>query len=719
MKYWKRVTAAFLTVILGIVTMPVPTLASEANTPKEEVVYINMNQDGSVNEIYVVNIFDLDESVQIVDYGRYESIRNMTTTDEIGYINDKVTINTSSGKLYYEGRLSTNSMPWDIAIHYFMDDNEYPAQEIAGKSGKLRITMSVRQNAVCDSSFFEGYTLQITFLLDTERCSNIMAEGATIANVGSDKQLTYTILPNRETDIDITADVTDFEMDGIAINGVQLNLDIEIEDEELQDKIDDITDAVKEIDEGADSLYEGTSDLYDGVSSLYEGTGTLYEGTESLSDATGALNEKVSELHVGVGELTGGADTLHGGLVTLTEKNSELTTAAWSAYAALCTAAQTQLNAELTANGMEPVTLTPENYAVVLTDILIGLDANGVYEQAYNAALREVTAQVESQEDDLCRGYIQSQAESVYLQYMQSQAESLYVQAATEIVYERLISTGGLDEQQAQEYLQGTEGQEEIARTAASLSDADKEQIIRRAAAQLTDAEKQQILQQALSNLSEDEKTEIRNAYISQMMTSEEVTREIAAAVEEVNTTAAQVAGLKGQLDSYGAFYGGLIAYTAGVSDAAKGADTLQKGLDTLYTNTDTLKTAVGELNNAALELQEGTEELHNGAKELNDGAKELSDGAKELSDGTGEFVAETSGMDSQVSDEIDAMIASVSGRNAATVSFVSEKNTNVKTVQFVIKTEAIQVEEAADIEGGTEEPLNFWQKCLRLFGLY
>lgn len=643
MKQSKRIMAVLLAMLL-ILQMPITALAAEKNTPKEEVVYINMNQDGSVKEIYVVNIFDLDESGQIIDYGEYENLRNMTTTDEIGYSDSKVTINATAGKLYYEGKLSANVMPWDISIHYYIDGVEYSAKDIAGKSGALRITMSVRKNTECNSAFFEGYALQTTFVLDTEKCKDIVTEGATIANVGSDKQLTYTILPNKETDIEITANVEDFEMDGIAINGVQLNLDIEVDDAELQGKINDIVNAVNDLDKGATSLYEGTSDLYVGTNDLYEGTGELSDGANTLSggvgtldSAMGTLNEKVGELHTGVGSLSSGADTLYNGLSTLIEKNTELTNAAWSAYSALCSVVEAQLNEELVANGLDAVTLTPDNYSTVLMDILSKLDADAAYEQAYNTALQEVTAQVEAQADELYSGYPQSQVDA----------------------------------------------------------------------------------------MTEDQKTQIRNTYIEKMMESEEVTQKIAAAVAKVNATAAKVTELKGQFYSYGAFYQGLLNYTSGVSEVANGANTLKGGLDILYTNTDTLKTSVGELKIATGQLSEGVAELNNGATELNngtkellDGTKELHDGTKELSEGTGEFVEETSGMDTEVSDEIDSLIASMSGSDLETVSFVSEQNTNIKSVQFVIKTDVVQVEEVETVEVEKEESLNFWQKLIDLFGL-
>ena len=76
--------------------------------------------------------------------------------------------------------------------------------------------------------------------------------------------------------------------------------------------------------------------------------------------------------------------------------------------------------------------------------------------------------------------------------------------------------------------------------------------------------------------------------------------------------------------------------------------------------------------------------------------------------------------MDTQISDEINTMTSSITGSNAEVVSFVSDKNTNVvDSVQFVMKTAAIEKAEAAVSDVVEEAPLTFWQKLLRLFGLY
>lgn len=673
MKHRKKMTAAMLAALLMINTMPMSAFAAEANTTKEEVVYINLNADGSVKEINVVNIFDLDENGKIIDYGNYESLRNMTTTDAINYEENKVTIDAQAGKLYYEGKLKENAMPWTISIKYYMDGEECSADQVAGRSGKLQIKMTIRQNKNCNSSFFEGYALQTTFVLDTKQASNIVAEGATVANVGSDKQLTYTILPNNEKDMTVSADVKDFEMAGISINGIRMNLDIDIDDSTLREKEDKIVDAVNELDDGAGKLKDGASDLH---------------------NATEELNTAVGTLYTGVGNLYNGAAQLNSGLSALTSKNGELVNGAKSAYEGLCSGAETQLNAQLSANGLNTVKLTPENYSDVLLGVLEQMDADAVYKKAYDAALEEVTAQVKAQQDELYTGYIRSQADTIYQQYVESQADALYAQAASKAVVKQLMANG-YSQEQAVAYLQTEEGKALVASAVEGLTEEQKEQIIATALQSLTEEQKEQILKGAVDSLTKEQKKEILEGYIEQMMASDEVTDKINEAVNAVSSAAAEVSALKGQLDSFGAFYKGVVDYTSGVSSVANGANQLAGGLSTLYTNTDTLKNGVGELHSAVGSLKDGT---------------------RELKDGTGEFVGETSDMDTQITDEIDSMKTSITGEKVETVSFVSEQNTNVKAVQFVMQSEGIQVPEEEDAQEEETETLNFWQKLFALF---
>ena len=568
MKHTKNIAAAALSVLL-LSSLTVPALAAAAPPAKEEVIYVMTDAAGKVTDMEAVNIFP---GGSITDYGDYSAVKVLNTTDNIHQSGEKITLYSAAERVYYQGTMKSSVIPWNISIRYLLNGVELPAEDIAGKSGALEIRFSVSKNESCTGSFYEDYALQASFTLDTERCKNILSSGATAANVGSDKQLTYTILPDSGIETAITADVTDFEMDSVAINGVRLELDLDVDDSALTDKIDDVVSAI-------DELNDGTQELQSGAFELYDATQTLCSGA--------------CELHSGAISLSSGAGELYSGLSTLATKNSTLTDAAYTAYEGLCTAAAAALNAQLEANGMDTIVLTPSTYSAVLTGLLEKLNADAVYQQAYQAALQQVTAQVEANED---------------------------------------------------------------------IPDEQKE------------------------------------AYIRQMMASEEVTAKINAAVSAVSTAAKQVSELKGQLDSYGTFYRGLSEYTSAVSSAASGASTLKQGTDTLLS---------------------GTAELLSGAGELSDGARELYDGTCELADGTAEFADETSDMDEKISDEIDSMTSSFTGGSNEVVSFVSDKNGDVASVQFVIKTAAIEKAEVAPADAPAEAPLTPLQKLLRLFGAY
>ena len=96
MRKMYKLTAMMMASVICTTAIPMNAFAQKENTAKEEVVYINLEADGAVKEINVVNIFDMKQAGTILDYGKYESLRNMTTTDEITYENEEITIETEA-----------------------------------------------------------------------------------------------------------------------------------------------------------------------------------------------------------------------------------------------------------------------------------------------------------------------------------------------------------------------------------------------------------------------------------------------------------------------------------------------------------------------------------------------------------------------------------------------------------------------------------------------
>lgn len=710
----KKFLTSTLTVILSVSMLSVPVNASSENTTKEEVVYINLNTDGSVKEINVVNIFDLAGEGEIVDYGRYVSVRNMTTTDKINNLDNEITIKTNADKLYYEGRLDNNIIPWDISIHYYLDGKEYEATEIAGKSGELKIAMSVHENTAAQGDFFNNYALQASFTLDTETCKNIVADGATIANVGSDKQLTYTMLPGKETDITITANVTNFEMKGVSINGIPLNLNIEVDDDELMDQVTELLDAIEKLDNGAGELENGVFDLQEGADN------DLRSGVFDLQDGAGELHNGAASLKEGGDTLKSGAQNLQNGAATLDEGVRSLNSGIAKIQTALNTLNQNSSG------------LTEGSAKIKTALVQVQSAVNGVSVSAEDlTALTSASGQMKSGIDSLVNGLSELQQNISYE------------------AYKGIMSQNGLDIESLKQNNAGAVGslQNMIVYINEQIS------VLQQSGADTTQLQEQLGQLEGMVTLLEANNACIggTESYLSTV--SENICKlsEGAAALQtnyaefdsKIGELANVLSGMTYKLSELSAAINtlvteyekldtGIITYTdgvaeivAGYSELSSGAARLVDGSSSLKTGTETLYNGTGELLSGIVEIYDGTGALKDGTGELDEGVAELLigisqlyDGTGELKEGTGTLREETEGMDTQISDKIDELLDSVTGGNMEIVSFVSSDNTNINSVQFVIQTEAIEIDEPEEEVQEEEEHMNFWQKLLHLFGV-
>lgn len=510
----KKILSIVLLFVL-LFTSFIPASAANTPSPKEEVVYGILNLDGSVNNLYVVNIFN---GGTITDFGNYTDIRNMTTSEKLSQNGEQITINTNADRFYYQGTLQKKELPWDISIKYYLDGKEISASELAGKSGKIKITVSVKQNNKASSTFFNNYALQISLSLDNKLCSNIEANNATIAEAGSKKQLSYTVLPGNGIDIAVSADVHDFKMDAITLNGIRLALGIEVDSNEFTGQLSDLAGAISELDTGAAGLLDGINQLSGGMQKYINGMKAFNDGLGQFSSGADKLNTGAAALKNGLSQLTNQNASLVNGALTIQQATFD------------------SINEKLGTMGLGLPVLTPENYSTVLSSV-------------------------------------------------------------------------------------------------------------------------------------------------------------------------PDLAEVKKQLDGAVQFTQGLKGYTDGVTQLSKGATDLESGTSEFKSSSSIIAASANELYKAGAELNAAVKKLRDGLVSYNDGTKQLRNG--------------TSDMDSQINGKIDEMLGSISGKGDKVISFVSDKNTNVSAVQFVLKTDSINLPEAPKAVEVKPAKLNFWQKLLKLFGLY
>ena len=651
----KQLVALMMAVVL-LLSLNVSVYADEQKDGKEEVVYGILNTDGSVDGIYVVNIFDQKGS--ITDYGNYSSVRNMTSEDAITLDQDQVTFTNTEDKLYYEGILNSQELPWEISVKYFLDGKEYTADDIAGKSGALTIQISITQNEKCNSSFYKNYALQTSVTLDTSKCNDIVSDNATIANVGSDKQLTYTILPNKGADITITAQVTDFEMQAITINGVRLNLDLQIDDAELMDKIKELTNGVEELDNGANDLESGASDLKDGASQLTSGAKTLKDGSADLDAGVNSLKTGVNEMQNALNELNSKSDTLNDGSAQVKEALVEI---------------QSSLSeVSLSTDKLTELVNASSQIKTAINQIYTGigtLQSNVGYAQ-YKAAMNSGGLDI----DQLQAGN-------------KAAIDSLNTQIATLTEsYKQIKDVPGYETQAAQ-----LKAQIDQFTSLVTLLNGNSASIggtetyldnITAAVSQLYDGAEQLNAQY--------ETFDAAIVELSQNLSG--ILVDMSQLSEGINTL----------VEKYTALDQGIQDYTSGVAQIAAA-----------YSG---IVTGVSQLSEGSAQLASGNQALYSGTSDLLTGVSTLYDGTGDLTDGTGTFKEKTSNLDSEVNEQINSVLSEVKGDDSEAVSFVSEQNANVKSVQFVIKTQQIERKEVVTTTQTNDEKLSIWEKFLNLF---
>lgn len=646
--YNKIIAVAMAGAICGSTAFSSISLAATKSSEKEEVIYANLTSSGDIEKIYAVNIF---EDKDIVDYGVYETVKNMNTMDKINYSNGKITIQNSEDKLYYQGIMKQNTeMPWTIKVRYKLDGIEYAPSELAGKSGKLEISISIKENKKCKKNFFENYALQTVVQLDTNLCENIKSDEATMANVGGLKQLTYTILPGNEKDIKITSDVTDFEMSEIQVNGINLNLGLDkdsIDTSSLTGELDKLKDAVNDLDDGANELNDGAKKLDDGAVTLTEGIKTIQDGLDQL-------NSKSSSLTSGSSDVLSALKTIQSSLNNVSTSSKDL-----------------------------------KQLSSASTSIKSGIDS-------LVKGLKTVDSSIDTYNSSLKKAGLNSASE---LAQKNKQALSALGITNTQRKLYSAYTSGGSQAVSA-----------ELAKLA-QAGDSEAVELYKQVSAGNTDAVTQYV--QAAGKLISVET--LLKADASYIEGSSKLINGIDA---QMSTSSGQTTLMSGAVSlqtNYKKFDASIQDLVSSLNNLMANMTQLKSGINKLTDNYATLDSGIKEYTSAVNKITNGYSKVYEGALDLVSGTHSLYKGTTELTDGTGEFKGETSDLDSKVDDEVDSMIDNFAGGDFEVESFVSDKNTDVDSVQFVIKTEAIKKEEVKVEEEKTEE-LNFWQKLLNLF---
>ena len=622
---------------------------------KEETVYVIAGADGSPQKVIVSDwVKNPQKADKIKDKSNLTDIENVKGDETYTIDENKMLEWGANGQdIYYKGK-SNEQLPVGVSIRYTLDGTPVAPKDLAGKSGKLKMTFTYTNRQYEEvkigdkkEKIYVPFVILTGMMLDNEKFTNVDVSNGKVINDGSHTYVAGFALPGLNeslalgdkldlpSTVEITADVTDFELATtltVATNEVFNDIDTSKFDGEidtLKKKLKEMTDGVNQLADGTSQLYKGLStlldksgELIDGVDQLYNGADQLQSGAASLDSGAGTLADGASALDGGVsklqsgataldsgaGDLSSGASTLDGGVATLkyyigelaggldqiSSNSAQLRGGAAQVFKTFLSEADKQIAAA----GLQAEPLTIENYASVL-DALIGqLSEENVTKLATDTACKTVSSTVESQRD-LIR-------------------QSVEAAVRTQVTNGVLAAAGlGMD---SDSY--------DAAVAAGQIPDDVQLQVSKGIAAQMAG------MSSTIDGTGEAKITEA----IESNMQGEQVRTQIAQAVQQAAGGREALKALKAQLDSYNQFYNGILSYTSGVDKANGGAREIFNNTITLKNGTANLASGAGDLKDGTSQIKSGTSELKNGSSQLKSGSSQLKAGASQLHSGAAQL---------------------------------------------------------------------------------
>ncbi|MDF2539896.1 MAG: hypothetical protein K0S76_2917 [Herbinix sp.] len=293
---------------------------------KDETVYVNLNSDGTVSQMNVVNHFLSQETGIYRDYGKYENVINLTNEviPDLGEDFVEWEINNSSEDFYYQGQLQNGELPWNFKIDYQLEGRAVKAEDLAGAVGKLVITLSTEENKKADAYFRDNYMMQITVGLNMQTAKLLSAPGAVVMVAGHTKTLAFTCLPKAANTFVITAEVEDFEMESIDIAMMKAELSAYLDVEEMTTGFESLSGGMEELTDGTGQLKDGLSELSGGLTSLAEGLNQVSNGTPQLSEGMKQYQAGLDRFAKGLTSLETGSGQMKAGLQDFTGNGEQL-----------------------------------------------------------------------------------------------------------------------------------------------------------------------------------------------------------------------------------------------------------------------------------------------------------------------------------------------------------------------------------------------------------
>lgn len=652
---------------------------SDEEKDKTETVYAKADADGTVNEVTVNTVLKNKNEKKIQDYSNLTDIKNIKGDEEYTKQSDGTILWDNQGEdIEYEGK-SSEQLPVTVQISYFLDDKEVSPKELAGKSGSLKIRFDY-ENHTKEETNVNGKKVELpvpfaaisALLLSEDNATNIEVKNGKVISLDgqnliigyacpglaknlnlSDSELTKDIeLPEY---VEVTADVTDFELDFTATvfsSGLLSDLD-----EENLDDLDETSDNMDKIQEASGKLKDGSGKLLDGMKTYDEYMKQYLSGVDSLKE---------------------GVDVLKSGMQVLNENKTALGSGAQALTDGLC-----QFSNSLSAISFGNASGQSGGDFSGVENAMVALVADG---QKLNTALTQLQTQLQTVENFVTEAVtyqttVQNDVEAVKntlgaidwdaIENDAKAQREAQIDSAVEAALNETMQETSLSEEEQEILKEGLKSSLET-----QLKENDKDTELTKEAREKTEEAVQILLSIPALDIPD---LSVDISALPAILT------DMQAQMQALGEAAGLLGGLPEQMQTL----------QEGMETIQNAAEQLAKGSSQLNTGISAFSDGIGQLYVGGQSLSEGTDQLSSAGSALDSGYQALIDGMKALDEGFAEFDKEAiQKLTDLAGDDLTNLTTKIRGLkkvDAEYQNFGGIYEGQSGSVRFIIETEEIK----------------------------
>lgn len=257
--------------------------AAPALPEVDETMYVNLDYYGKISKINVVKGWSLNGNTRITDYGIYQNVVNMSNQLEPERGEDSLTWNfeeSPSSRFYYQCTMDESQvvLPWDLDVSYKLNGVPSDGEKLAGASGLVEIHIQAVPNEQAKEYYRSNMILLAAVPVDRSKCYSVEAEGSQTQSLGDTTAVVFSALPGEEGDFTVRIGTDSFETTGVIFAMAPGTVkDLE--------HIKDLKKAKDTWQDAGDAFYDSLDEVAEAIEGMESGLNSLRSGVQSAEDA--------------------------------------------------------------------------------------------------------------------------------------------------------------------------------------------------------------------------------------------------------------------------------------------------------------------------------------------------------------------------------------------------------------------------------------------------